>query len=779
MSSHRSQSAVFNAISAGSLALVKRSRRAVKDHTLFVIPPPDVLGSEHAAAAASISLPSQVATSDMSNNFPMQAVQPNEGEQDADSSSEDEEVLIVEGESIANPVPVDDDEGGLAKKSAFPAHTTSYVYAAFEKTAVAHEFCCRLCRAKVSLVANSKTGTKNSNTNMKRHLNIHADLLIKFNRNKKADPKATEVAMMQKAVDAVQAARSASNAGQKRMMDFGFSTDPHRKATAKRMLTFSAWIYASGAAPSIVDDPFFKEFLKYRVDSKGHVLSDKADECRLELGRKHLLGRSLDDMFLFVNAALQKMLSAVQFFSICFDSWDSAAGNSFVAVNYFYIDDDWKYKAFLGDLIPLDESHTSLALALAIAARVCDKVPEHAWLVSSATDNAANVVLASWFLHKYLPDLAKGIPINDAVRPDPNDKEPCSVGCVSHLIALALNEFLDDSLLSLRKLIDKVRRLIAHVKNSKASRRALRAHTRWRPLLDNVTRWNSLHRMLERFVKLYPFLQKMASEKIFDEAGVEFVNSDSAAIIMQMCKVLELVRDLSVFTQSTKMNAMSALSFKIVATFKALRDASAAQSDAPPALKRLASQVYDCLERRIGHLVNTPGICLVAAALDPHHGHLNYISDELRDEVWKLIELWAQEIPRPANPAASSDGIAGFEVSAEEIRAAVRKIRRHHENLDVSKMPTMTELEYWGRVVTKENSPYALLSHVARFVFCVPVGSAASETSFSGAGHIVSKRRTSLKPHKVEKLAIVRDFVMRFEGDVDSFMNTMLSLIED
>ena len=49
-----------------------------------------------------------------------------------------------------------------------------------------------------------------------------------------------------------------------------------------------------------------------------------------------------------------------------------------------------------------------------------------------------------------------------------------------------------------------------------------------------------------------------------------------------------------------------------------------------------------------------------------------------------------------------------------------------------------------------------LLSHLVRIVFPVPVASSKSERVFSAAGNVVTAKRASLNPEKVEDLVIVK-----------------------
>ena len=91
-------------------------------------------------------------------------------------------------------------------------------------------------------------------------------------------------------------------------------------------------------------------------------------------------------------------------------------------------------------------------------------------------------------------------------------------------------------------------------------------------------------------------------------------------------------------------STMSGLAPRVCATLAALEEAEGLGPEA----KGLAKLVhYHQLARRMEDYVGKAGICLVAAALDPQHGHLRFVSEELRDATWALVERWASELPPP------------------------------------------------------------------------------------------------------------------------------------
>ena len=62
------------------------------------------------------------------------------------------------------------------------------------------------------------------------------------------------------------------------------------------------------------------------------------------------------------------------------------------------------------------------------------------------------------------------------------------------------------------------------------------------------------------------------------------------------------------------------------------------------------------------------------------------------------------------------------------------------------------QLERWKN----HQEQFPLLSHLVRIVFTVPAASSKSERVFSAAGNVVTAKRASLNPEKVEDLVIVK-----------------------
>ena len=96
--------------------------------------------------------------------------------------------------------------------------------------------------------------------------------------------------------------------------------------------------------------------------------------------------------------------------------------------------------------------------------------------------------------------------------------------------------------------IEKVRKIVKFIKNSRARKLALDNHRKSlgkKPLqviLDSKTRWNTTYYMLERFIELYSSIQFVLTQ--FSDPPDD-LNSGETAFIRNICTTLELCEDLS------------------------------------------------------------------------------------------------------------------------------------------------------------------------------------------------------------------------------------------
>lgn len=749
----RSESAVFRAISSGKLAFAKRARRVIVDGKLVVLPP-------NIEGCAS-DLPPTV--KNILKELPSERIINNEADGNVGPplpSSDQAAVVVEDVEDGSDEVLVDDDavqELNVISDEEVEEESRqrSPIYLAFTKID-AVKYKCRMCSSELQLTV-GRTGIRNVNSNLHYHLrDSHYQFMDKA--NKRAAEEGTPI---DKVVEEM-LNEATKSIGQKRLTDFltaGNEWEDDRKNL------FLGWVYGTAIPPYAIDHPLFREFLSYRLNKEGKVIDRLSEQPPVPLSRNLLLGSMLDDTFKKVYDINQSAISRAKFFGVSFDGWLSQAGDNYMAINYYFVDEKWQYQSFLGDLVLIPDAHTGLHLAVTAAQRINTLVPGDAMLVGAVTDNAKNVLLAAYYLHHHLLDLANGRPIVEITDTEfeAADDEPYTFGCVNHRINLALKDVFEVGQYSISPIIERLRNILLHCKNNSEAKRRLKELTPLKPIFDVLTRWNSTEAMIKRGLQLYPFLYSMAKDKYFDCAGVQFLSQQDVLRLKQAQKILEIVKILSLYAEGQNHATMSGLAPRIASTLSALKEADGMGDE----VKELAAKMHERLSARLGSLLTKAGICLVAAALDHHHSELTFVTEKVREDTWELIERWANELPPfEAEPLGEKDEydkyLPQFQTDSNAIHLAVRKVREVLEKTcRDGNLKELSALEYWGKVVTKPGSPFLMIANVAQFALSLPPSSAESENSFSSAGIIVSERRTRLLPVKVEKLAVIRDFVRR------------------
>ena len=91
--------------------------------------------------------------------------------------------------------------------------------------------------------------------------------------------------------------------------------------------------------------------------------------------------------------------------------------------------------------------------------------------------------------------------------------------CLAHSIHLAMRDVLEigrrreDLETEEARLIDKVRELMKLLRRPKMASKLLRAGCKLKAILDVDTRWNSIVKMLERFLQIRPYLRSLFTER--------------------------------------------------------------------------------------------------------------------------------------------------------------------------------------------------------------------------------------------------------------------------
>ncbi|KAJ8930409.1 hypothetical protein NQ314_016804 [Rhamnusium bicolor] len=180
-----------------------------------------------------------------------------------------------------------------------------------------------------------------------------------------------------------------------------------------------------------------------------------------------------------VEAAKEEIKNVVSVY-LTTDCWTSKKNESFMAVTGHFIDKNFKMKSILLDCDILDASHIALNLATRLKETVQEWDLENK-IILTVSDNASN--------------------IKSAISTELGWK---FFGCFAH----TLNLTVQDALILVLPIIDKVKTIVSHFKRSTIANSKLMQFQKQsgidipKKLIQDVsTRWNSTFYMLQRFKK--------------------------------------------------------------------------------------------------------------------------------------------------------------------------------------------------------------------------------------------------------------------------------------
>jgi hypothetical protein len=156
-------------------------------------------------------------------------------------------------------------------------------------------------------------------------------------------------------------------------------------------------------------------------------------------------------------------------------------------------------------------------------------------------------------------------------------------------------------------------------------------------VLDNDTRWHSQLSMLERFVEVFDSLHEVLLEA---DTGLHIDDNDLAqavAIVSTLSHVRKVSRALESECTVTLSLVLPHL-HKLVTT-----DLATSESDIPCNVAFKAS-LRAAINSRFSAVFNTVTIAAKASALDPRTAKLSMLPADLRDEVWRSLEMEAIDL---------------------------------------------------------------------------------------------------------------------------------------
>jgi len=418
------------------------------------------------------------------------------------------------------------------------------------------------------------------------------------------------------------------------------------------------------------------------------------------------------------------------------DCWTSVSNDAYMATSAHFITADWKLLDVHLHTTHFPESHTGKNIAEKLTESTASMVSSLTKEVAFVSDSAANAVKAGEFLT--FP------------------RYPC----FAHQLQLIIHGAIDSP--DLTDLISKCKKIVGHFRHSaKASHELKLAVLEAKPdsdatklIQDVPTRWNSTLFMLERLLQLRSFVNKISSNhKTFD-----LQVSDKEADLLD-----SIVTCLLPFQEATKMSSGSTyptcsiiypMTFAIIECLDKVTSPRQASSFAASLSNSIQEVFHSNLDRNLG----------LATVLDPrfkdltflpynHHWHTAITADlkEAFEKEKKKADKEKDRIPMPSNAAPKSkQPIAGSfaAILFSDKNPVLKSELGAYWSITISDKIDVDPIQWW-KLHERE---FPTLSKLARELLATPATSVPVESNFSKSGRLVSKRRASLKPAKVEQL---------------------------
>lgn len=479
-----------------------------------------------------------------------------------------------------------------------------------------------------------------------------------------------------------------------------------------KLATIVKFLASSGSPFVLVEDPQFR-FITGGTKFSRKTASMKSREMSQKLKRD-----------------LVTKLRSVKYVSLTMDIWTSIAVKPYLCCTVHYVDSESKMRSELLHFNSIDPPHTGSNIREKIEA-IIDFYEIESSIVAITADGAANEDCAIRQLN--------------SIRSARNAYAIRRVFCVAHLI----NNVVRYGLEELNSAIEKVRAITFDIKNSARLTHLLKRVQKVagsKPLgviKDVVTRWNSTFMMIERYVKLEPFLNDLIAT---DVKLVEYQLLEHE--VTQLRSSLELLRPFKVATdffscsKSQNLGAVVNVYRELVSKMRGARDLEGESSTLP-------TRLLHALETRKEKFESKDN--MIAAALDPMWKFSPFIAQhELQEVLMEALSLTREE-------NTTSECSQGRAADSELFSIFSRPSVSTYDDDDLQsylndKAGTQIEYHDWWKL---NQSKYPRLYELAMQFATIRATSVASEAKFSFAGNMIGTRRSQLDDCSVEAIMTI------------------------
>jgi hypothetical protein len=247
-----------------------------------------------------------------------------------------------------------------------------------------------------------------------------------------------------------------------------YRTDPHPMIEQKkRDKAIEKWIICDLQSFSVVEGLEWREMVstldpRYKFHNR-HTLHDR------------IMG-AYEEKRQLIRTIVNRMPGKVSFTA---DMWTAKNNAAFLSLTIHYIDEEWAFKTFLLDIIPMAVRHTGSNMAEAII-NVLDEHSLSSKALALTTDNASAMLVCGRIVANELAD-------------NFNNLNFTHYRCAAHILNLAVQQGLQQ----ISEIIGKVRSMMTYLRSSAPTITSLKTLCTLKginyraPVMDCLTRWNS------------------------------------------------------------------------------------------------------------------------------------------------------------------------------------------------------------------------------------------------------------------------------------------------
>ncbi|KAJ1690355.1 hypothetical protein LUZ63_014510 [Rhynchospora breviuscula] len=469
---------------------------------------------------------------------------------------------------------------------------------------------------------------------------------------------------------------------------------------------------------------------------------------------------------------MKKMFKNISRFSLTSDCWTSNQTDRYMSLTAHYVDADWKLQKRIISFFDLAPSHSGEV----ISDRIIECITE--WGIQDkigtiTLDNASNNDKAAAILESNLVESGKlhfdGLFFH--------------VRCCAHILNLVVEDghsVIEGCVVKIREGVNYLRKSSDRLLKFGETAIASGIQTKQPLCIDDKTRWDSTHRMLESAL---PYKSAFHGYALRDPNFEWEPSEEEWASVSKVCNLLKIILDATNILSGTTYPTANLF---LVEIFNVKKEICKAYESSDAFLRTMSKPMFEKFDKYWGEV---EVVMAIACILDPRFKligveytfHELYPANEVKERVngvtSKLRALYGKYVKElvaskaaasTSNtvPAAAPTKPSERSRRMEELMAFVKASnanKKAKSDLEVYlEEPVFLDGEgqfdvllWWSQNCSK----FPTLSKLARDVLCIPVTTMTSELTSTVSGHILDDYLSSLTKDMIELFICGGDWI--------------------